>query len=1121
MTTRKHHQRSASLTSGRSQSDAPPVPPLRSTTVLRKPRRNVGDRVSVCSPTSVFFEFADENSKIIVPENETKEKENCDNDLSLKCEEIRKTKDLPKMVNRIFEESLESQEVNFYIGGENDSDHLYETLHTLDNEGQNGCYDSFSSDTESENSFENLDDRENNGDLPLPAAPNNAVLTRLAATASKHMRKFTKNLSMTRNDISRSLTRITTARRKSRNDVSEITAAENNSCDNSNNETPATTPTAESNPITKIDIEDTNEKNKTMSRKGFLSKIRRSIIISPEQANEITSSINNKGRSTFYLTPTINVDDYEDAGGKKTEDDSGISLSPIEKERNTRTKPVRPQNPPPPIPIVALNEVVDDAVVGKTEDIRGIASCSQIYTKMRMRVVRPDTPPPPVPILTPNQVNRPHNRDTYWRHVVHSTIYEEEEEGSGKMKTGGNTGIYLRRVYSLKNPRNSPVRPKIPPPPVPKVALNADLKKRLSEKRSTSWYAEVNLCKGSENKNYSKVKRSNTCWYGEIGLYQNSTSTPSTSSAENSGTNTNVNIRRPTSATPSVHSNQDKENTEKNSNMRDEHSYYNNSLNSNSSNTDWPITSMPGEDIQMRLQNEPLYQFYDAAVTDSVYRDGMSDVDSENYEDVERRLNSEAILPSRPSAMELIVPKRNSLAFSKTLWCEIPEVLHSSVLSTLSLHQKKLQEAKFEMVTSEASYLNSLNVLNDHFMKNLRGTLTEDEYESLFGKIEAVRQCSDRLLLDLEKCWQDNILLHGVCDIIKKHAEEAFNVYIPFCENHVLLEHTMKKIRDRSSFADTVRQLETSPVCQCLSLYSFLMLPMQRITRWPLLLDAVLKRLEETDPEYITCQYVLATINKIVGQCNEAARRKERESEMLNIESKMEFAKGVPAFEVATPNRWLIRSGSIVHMLPRSEEIKLTFGKKISKATLHLFLFNDLFIVAKPKSDNTFSVMHYCSRNFTELGTSEHLLTLPGKETTGKHLFFLTILENQNKKTVEFLFSCSSESDKQRWIEALSPPKSEDPDEVLYECWDCPQVTVIHNYTAVQPDELNLSKGDVINVSRKMADGWFQGERIRDGQTGWFPANYVVEIANPHVRARNLKQRYRLLTFSENYLKNN
>ncbi|XP_044753441.1 uncharacterized protein LOC123312918 isoform X2 [Coccinella septempunctata] len=985
MTARETHKRSVSLFA-RSQI-SPPVPPVRATTVGRKPRRQVGDKVFVCSPTAVFFAYNDENSKFVVSNTDAQKNiEDCDENMDLRCEEIRRTKDLPKLVSRIFEESLESQEVNFYIGADSDSDHHYETLKNSENEEPEVCYDSFASDIDSDDSFENLENEQNNGDLPLPAAPNsNDVLTRLAASASKHMRKFTKNLSMTRNDISKSLTRL--ARKKSKNDVSEV---ENNYVNV--NGTPATTPTSEVNPLTSAE-DLNNEKNKNLNRKGFLNKIRRSIIMSPEQASEITSNF--KGKSTFYLTPTINVDDeYPD---KKLEDDSGISLSPI--DRNSRNKLVRPQEPPPPAPILPLSE---------------------------------------------------------------------------------------------------------------------ELKKAFKERRTTSWYAEVNLCKSPELK-VQKEKRPNTCWYDEIGLYQNSTSTPSTSSAENSGTNTNVTIR-----TDLSRNSPEGETSEKYYNLKNENAYYNesvNSLNSNGTKTDVSFVSLPGEDIQMRLQNEPLYQFYDAAVLDYACHNGISDLDSDNYEDVERRSNTELRPPSRPSAMELVSSKRNSLAFTKTLWCQIPEVLQSSVLSTLSSQQKKLQEAKFEMVTSEASYLNSLNVLNDHFIKNLKITLTDSEYDLLFGKIEAVRQSSDKLILDLEKCWQDNILLHGVCDIIQKHAEEDFSVYIPYCENHTLLDQMMKKLRDRTFFSDTLKQLEASPVCQCLSLYSFLMLPMQRITRWPLLLDAVLKRLEPHDPEYSTCQYVLATISKIVSQCNEAARNKEREREMLDIQSKMEFGKGVPPIELAIPNRWLIRSGGVVHMLPKSEEIKLTFGKKFSKTTLNLFLFNDLLIVAKPKSDGLYTVLHYCSRNFTELSTSEQLLSLPGKDMTGKYLFFLTLLENQHKKTVEFLLSCSSESDKQRWIEALSPPKSEDPDEVLYECWDCPQVTVIHNYTAEQPDELNLSKGDVINVSRKMADGWFQGERIRDGQTGWFPANYTAEIANPHVRARNLKQRYRLLTFSENYLK--
>lgn len=37
---------------------------------------------------------------------------------------------------------------------------------------------------------------------------------------------------------------------------------------------------------------------------------------------------------------------------------------------------------------------------------------------------------------------------------------------------------------------------------------------------------------------------------------------------------------------------------------------------------------------------------------------------------------------------------------------------------SLSAHGKKLQEAKFELITSEASYVKSLNVLEKHFMNS-------------------------------------------------------------------------------------------------------------------------------------------------------------------------------------------------------------------------------------------------------------------------------------------------------------------------------------------------------------------------------------------------------------------
>ena len=51
-----------------------------------------------------------------------------------------------------------------------------------------------------------------------------------------------------------------------------------------------------------------------------------------------------------------------------------------------------------------------------------------------------------------------------------------------------------------------------------------------------------------------------------------------------------------------------------------------------------------------------------------------------------------------------------------------------------------------------------------------------------------------------------------------------------------------------------------------------------------------------------------------------------------------------------------------------------------------------------------------------------------------------------------------------------------------------------------------------------MIKDWYEGERIRDGARGWFPASCTQEIVNKHVRSRNLKLRHRLMTLTEQHI---
>ncbi|XP_047528227.1 uncharacterized protein LOC125064947 isoform X5 [Vanessa atalanta] len=516
--------------------------------------------------------------------------------------------------------------------------------------------------------------------------------------------------------------------------------------------------------------------------------------------------------------------------------------------------------------------------------------------------------------------------------------------------------------------------------------------------------------------------------------------------------------------------------------------------------------------------HEPLYQFYNAAKVESACRE-TGDSDSDAYETGGGSTAGSTASSTRPSAMALVAPRGPA----RTLWCEVPEVVNSAVLSSLAPAQKRLQEAKFELLTSEASYLNSLNVLETHFISHPafrdRHVLPREDWETLFSAIIPVRKCSQILMTELEKCWQENILLQDICDIVQRHAEARFHSYVKYCENQPLMVKTLQRLRERPSFAAALRRLEGQPACQSLSLHSFLLLPMQRVTRLPLLLDAVLRNLAPADDEYRGCMHALATLNDFVSQCNEGARNTERVEEMWRVARDIHVPPALrrapelgPALSRRDrrPIRWLVRSGEMTQLLWKNDELKLTFGKKFHKIPLHLFLFNDHLVITKKKGEDSFVAVDHCARSLVEVCASD-------AAAGAKHALLLTLLENHEGRTIEMLLSSPSETDARRWAEALAPPAA-GAGETLYAGWDCPQVTALYAYAPAQPDELALAEGDVVNVTRKTSEGWYYGERTRDGEAGWFPGAYTAEIASQHVRARNLRQRYRLLALSATYL---
>ncbi|CAM9938122.1 unnamed protein product [Lampetra planeri] len=448
-----------------------------------------------------------------------------------------------------------------------------------------------------------------------------------------------------------------------------------------------------------------------------------------------------------------------------------------------------------------------------------------------------------------------------------------------------------------------------------------------------------------------------------------------------------------------------------------------------------------------------------------------------------------------------------------SLWQELPEVQSSGVLATISAAECSRQEAMFELVTSEASYLRSLEVALHHFQDSceLQKVTSQADKHALFSNLADVASASERFLHDLETRVAENILVPDICDIVSEHTKKNFHVYIPYVTNQSYQEQTLQKLRrTNAKFSPLLEHLQEDPICNRLSLQSFLILPFQRIVRIKILLENILKKTEPHSRYEETASVALKALARLIQECNENARKMKRTEELIHLHNTIEFDK-MKSLALISPTRWLVKHGELLE-LAVSRTTGSTLMNRLMTKRIYLHLFNDILILSRRKDGGKFTVFCHADRTKVELqslGAAENNVATDNS--------FYLLLDDHDSRKYRLLLRAASQSEKERWVEAIAPPQRKDEAALVYEGEDCPQVYCLKAYVAQEPDELSLDKGDILSITRKTSDGWMEGVRLSDAEKGgWFPTANVAEITNVHVRTRNIRDRHRLQLATQN-----
>ncbi|KAM4033739.1 dynamin-binding protein isoform 2-T3 [Anomaloglossus baeobatrachus] len=218
-----------------------------------------------------------------------------------------------------------------------------------------------------------------------------------------------------------------------------------------------------------------------------------------------------------------------------------------------------------------------------------------------------------------------------------------------------------------------------------------------------------------------------------------------------------------------------------------------------------------------------------------------------------------------------------------TLLSSQPEILEGgqSAASTAENSETRMLEKRAkvieELLQTERDYLRDLETLVEHIMFPLQATqMTNVDFDVLFGNIHSVIGVTKMFLGALENC--DSVGL-----IFLEHSMELESVYKEYCQNHeetiALLEAYEKNDkfqRNLQECMETVKSLyQELGRTNYINLGSFLIKPVQRIMRYPLLLMELQGATPDSHPDKTPIKDAVRAVKEINVNINEYKRRKD------------------------------------------------------------------------------------------------------------------------------------------------------------------------------------------------------------------------------------------------------
>ncbi|KAG8434624.1 hypothetical protein GDO86_012838 [Hymenochirus boettgeri] len=307
------------------------------------------------------------------------------------------------------------------------------------------------------------------------------------------------------------------------------------------------------------------------------------------------------------------------------------------------------------------------------------------------------------------------------------------------------------------------------------------------------------------------------------------------------------------------------------------------------------------------------------------------------------------------------------------------QLVSKEVLQGLTPHKIKQQEVINELFCTERAHVRTLSVLDQVFHQRVirENLLTPIETRSVFSNLEEILQLHAGLNEQMKAV--KNHYESSVIDQIGEHVlkwfggaeeEKLKQAVATFCSNQPFaLEMIKSRQKKDAKFLTFVQDAESNPLCRRLKLKDIIPTEMQRLTKYPLLLDNIAKYSDQQDEKEQVekaanhCRNVLDYVNQAVKEAENKQRLEDYQRRLdLSYLKPGEYPTIDELRNLDLTKRKMIHEGSLTWKVNRDKSIDL-----------YTLLLEDILVLLQKQDDKL--ILRCYSKNLAATAEYKHIFS--------------------------------------------------------------------------------------------------------------------------------------------------